>query len=320
MSRRPSPLEVFGLSPLPLRAREAVLALRGDGQTPKTHFDRTSLKLLKPRLSLPLWAGLRARGRLVPIYNLFCRAQPPLELGWSVKVTQARDFLGTQLTYDSHNGTDLAVRPGTTVVAAAPGLVLRVSNEFHRGGLKVFLDHGRGLVTTYNHLARALVRPGDRVGRGETIAISGYSGLDGVVTFPWGTPHVHFNVWLDGLYVDPFAAPGEVPLWRTGNWPTPARSDDRERAFEPTPWDEDAVERGLAACRHDGARREIAAAPAGFERAAALLFQTNYFPTRFTERPDLYPSKHTREPWLDLPFRADDYDGIWFPHGTEPPR
>ena len=57
--------------------------------------------------------------------------------------------------------------------------------------------------------ARALVRPGDRVGRGETIAISGYSGLDGVVTFPWGTPHVHFNVWLDGLYVDPFAAPGE---------------------------------------------------------------------------------------------------------------
>ena len=36
----------------------------------------------------------------------------------------ARDFLGTQLTYDSHNGTDFAIPLGTVVVAAAPGVVL----------------------------------------------------------------------------------------------------------------------------------------------------------------------------------------------------
>lgn len=318
--KRLSPLEVFGLSPLRQRAREAKLALRGDGHTPKSRYDLSSLRLLKPRLSLPLWAGRRAHGRLVPIYNLFCHDQPPPELGWSVQVTRARDFLGTQLTYDSHNGTDLAIPPGTLVVAAAPGLVVRVSSEFHRGGLKVFVDHGRGLVTTYNHLARALVRPGDRVSRRQVIAISGYSGLDGFVTFPWGTPHVHFNVWLDGEYVDPFAPAGEIPLWRTGNWPVPATDARGDDDFTPTPWDEGVVARGIAACRHEDARREIEAAPAGFERAATLLFQANYFPTRFAERPALYPEPHSRAPWLDLPFRAEDFDGIWFPHGAEPAR
>jgi hypothetical protein len=51
-----------------------------------------------------------------------------------------RDFRGGTLTYDSHNGTDFAVPPGTIVVAAAPGRVLRASSEFNRGGLKVFVD------------------------------------------------------------------------------------------------------------------------------------------------------------------------------------
>lgn len=50
------------------------------------------------------------------------------------------------------------------------------------------------------------------------------------------------------------------------------------------------------------------------------LFQRNYFPTRFTERPSLYASTTPRSPRLDLPFLAQDFDGIWFPHGTEPPR
>ena len=48
------------------------------------------------------------------------------------------------------------------------------------------------------------------------------NGIDGLTTFPFGAPHVHFNVWLDGEYVDPFAAPGETSLWRAGNWPVPS--------------------------------------------------------------------------------------------------
>jgi hypothetical protein len=63
--------EVFGLSPLRTRLREAALALRGDAHTPPSRFDHTSLRMFRPRMALPLWAGRPARGRLVPIYNLY---------------------------------------------------------------------------------------------------------------------------------------------------------------------------------------------------------------------------------------------------------
>ena len=73
------------------------------------------------------------------------------------------DFRGHELTYDSHNGTDFAVPVGTRVTAAADGEVIRVSNEFHRGGLKLFIDHGCGVVTSYNHLATVEVAAGDSI-------------------------------------------------------------------------------------------------------------------------------------------------------------
>ena len=314
--------EIFGLSPARTRLREALLAFRGDGHTPPTRFDHTSLRIFRPRMALPLWVGRAAHGRLVPLYNLVNRAERPApEEGWSVRVTTARDFLGTQLTYDSHNGTDFAIPVGTVVVAAAPGVVRRVSSEFNRGGLKVFIDHGAGLVTSSNHLARALVRSGDRVRRGQPVALSGYSGLDGLTTFPFGAPHVHFNVWLDGDYVDPFAEPGEVALWRAGNWPVPARDDDAaDEAPPPAGWDHAAVERAIESAWTPALRDELRAVADPDERAVAVLFQQNYYPTRFRERPLLYVGRHPRRPRLDLPFRAADFDGVWFPHGVEPAR
>lgn len=310
--------EVFGLSPLAVRAREALLALRGDPSTPPSRFDHTSLKIFRPRMALPLWRRRPARGRLVPIYNLFSHVRPPVEEGWSVRVTMARDFLGTQLTYDSHNGTDFAVPIGTVVVAAAPGTVLRVSNEFNRGGLKVFIDHGAGLVTTSNHLGRSFVSVGQRVRRGEPVALSAYSGLDGLTTFPFGAPHVHYNVWHNGDYVDPFALGETKPLWRNGNWPVP--NDRLDDEAPPTRWDHDAVARAVRACLHDGSRADIVTAPTPEARAMNALFHTLYYPTRFSERPRLYAEESPREGRLDLPFRPEDFDGICFPHGAEPPR
>ncbi len=313
--------EVFGLSPWKTRVREAATALRGDAHTPPSRFDLSSLRIFRPRMALPLWAGRAAHGRLIPIYNLYSYAQPPPERGWSVRVTDARDFLGSQLTYDSHNGTDFAVPIGTTVVAAAPGVVRRVSSEFNRGGLKVFIDHGEGLVTTSNHLARSLVRVGDRVRRAQPVALSGYSGIDGFTTFPFGAPHVHFNVWLDGEYVDPFAITGETALWRDGNWPTPCADPDADdRVATPSKWDRDAIARTLASCLHDETRRDIASVVDEDDRALAVVFHRNYFPTRFGERPPLTLTRTARRGRLDLPFRREDFDGIWFPHGVEPRR
>lgn len=305
--------ELFGLSPARLRLQEAWLTFRGDGATPKSRFDLSSTRILQPRLSFPLWLGRPASGRRVPIYNLFCRTQPPPELGWSLRVTQARDFRGLQATYDSHNGTDFAIPPGTVVVAAAAGRVLRVSSEFHRGGLKVFLDHGRGLLTSSNHLARALVSPGEIVRRGQPIALAGLSGIDGFLTFPFSTPHVHFNVWREGAYVDPFAKDGEVSLWRTRNDPRPWDGAGDPGSYEPTPWDPEGIERAITACIHDGSRQDIASRQDLGERAMAAHFHMAYFPTRFREHPRLHTGTWPPEPALDLPFSSADFDGVELP-------
>lgn len=310
-----SVLELFGLTPVGKRLEETIFMLRGDPYTPPSRFGVSSLKILKPKLSLQCYFGRRRVDRRVPIYNLFNRTPTPLKDGWSVKVTQVRDFRGGRNTYDSHNGTDFAVPPGTVVVSPAPGRVLRVASEFHRGGLKVFVDHGRGVVSTSNHLGRALVEPGQTVRRGEPIALSGSSGVDCVSAFPWTAPHVHFNVWLNGDYVDPFALGDEVSLWRSSNDPIPFRAEideDDSDSFTPTSWEDEAVRRAIVACVDRKLRARILAVPDPARRAMDTLFYMNYFPTRFAERLPLYPERYPRAPLLDLPFRAQDFDGIVF--------
>jgi murein DD-endopeptidase len=305
--------ETFGLFPLATRLRETAITFRGAEGVPPSRFDASSLGIFQPRLALETWLGRRRTDGRVPVYNLFNRTPTPIADGWSVRKTQAHDFRGGSLTYDSHNGTDFAVPPGTVVVAAAPGRVLRVSSEFNRGGLKVFVDHGCGLVTTSNHLGRALVREGERVRRGQPIAFSGASGLDMLLMFPWNVPHVHWNVWLDGEPVDPFAARGEVSLWRRWNDPVPDDGTMDDSGAEPTAWDDRLVEAAIAACDVASVRDELRAIPPLGVRAMAVLFQMNYYPTRFSQRVNPHGASWPRTPRLDLPFRASDFVGIVFP-------
>jgi murein DD-endopeptidase len=232
-------------------------------------------------------------------------------LGWSVKKSQVEDFRGRDLTYDSHNGTDLSIPIGTTVVTAAPGQVVRVQSEFNRGGLKIFIDHGAGLMTCCAHLGRSLVEEGQAVGRGEPIAISGYSGLDGFVTYPFGVPHVHFNTWLDGESIDPFARPGETSMWR-GGFPVPVAAGARGEAFVPSEYDEERVAGLIAGCKTPAVREHLASLSPISVRAAHAIIASNYYPTRFVDRPNPYAEAHPRSERLDMPFRADDFDRALF--------
>ena len=304
--------EVFGLTNPSQRLREAMLMLRGDPHTPASRFDTTSLKILHPRLSLSTWLGLKRKDGLIPIYNLFNHTPTPVEEGWSVRVTRVTDYRGKERTYDSHNGTDFAIPVGTIVVAPAPGRVVRVSNEFHRGGLKVVIDHGRGLITTSNHLGRALVTPGQMVTRAQPIALAGGSGVDMLAAFPWSAPHVHFNTWLNGLPIDPFACEStdEASIWRVYNDPKPYQGDLPDEEVEPTEWDEDALSAAIDACIDPALRRHLRALRGTDFRAAATIFHINYFPTRFPLKPMIYAKTFEREPRLDLPFRAEDFRGI----------
>jgi murein DD-endopeptidase MepM/ murein hydrolase activator NlpD len=94
-----------------------------------------------------------------------------------------------------HYGMDLAGKVGAPVVAANAGEVVLV-RDCWASGQSIILWHGAGLYTTYFHLSRALVRPGDRVARGQRIGAVGRSGrVSG--------PHLHWGVRVGDLYVDP---------------------------------------------------------------------------------------------------------------------
>lgn len=94
-----------------------------------------------------------------------------------------------------HEGVDLVVDVGTPVYATGDGVVSYVG---HRGryGLLVEIDHGFGYVTLYAHLSKAFVREGQKVKRGDRIGLSGATGL---VT----APHLHYEVWKDGVPQNP---------------------------------------------------------------------------------------------------------------------
>jgi murein DD-endopeptidase MepM/ murein hydrolase activator NlpD len=96
-----------------------------------------------------------------------------------------------------HPGIDIAIPSGSYVLAAGDGIVVDVAED-PIYGLHLVLDHGGGYRTLYGHASFATVQPGDRVFRGEVVALSGSTGRS-------TAPHLHFEILRDGEPVDPLA-------------------------------------------------------------------------------------------------------------------
>jgi hypothetical protein len=94
-----------------------------------------------------------------------------------------------------HYGVDISARAGNKVVATADGLVT-YSGWRNGSGYHVEIDHGYGMVTTYSHCEKLLVKNGERVRRGTPVGLVGSTG------FSIG-PHVHYEVHQNGQPVDP---------------------------------------------------------------------------------------------------------------------
>lgn len=94
-----------------------------------------------------------------------------------------------------HEGIDIGVPSGTPVAAAAAGTVI-VAGWMGGYGNLVVVDHGNGLSTAYGHNTSFAVSVGQAVAKGQTIALSGSTGNS-------SGPHVHFEVRVNGLAVDP---------------------------------------------------------------------------------------------------------------------
>lgn len=94
-----------------------------------------------------------------------------------------------------HGGIDIAVAQGTPVRASAGGRVIR-AGAMGNYGLGVVVDHGEGYTTWYGHNSKILVRVGETVQQGQTLALSGRTGLA-------TGPHVDFRIKKGDQTVDP---------------------------------------------------------------------------------------------------------------------
>lgn len=95
-----------------------------------------------------------------------------------------------------HWGQDFAAACGTRVYAADAGVVRAVGWHPWGGGNRVEIDHGNGLITTYNHLEAIAVKKGESVQVGEVIARVGTTGSSTGC-------HLHFETILNGAHTDP---------------------------------------------------------------------------------------------------------------------
>lgn len=94
-----------------------------------------------------------------------------------------------------HEGIDLADKIGTPIKAARSGIVTFAGPKGAYGNA-VFIDHGNNVCTRYGHASKVLVKEGQFINQGETIALVGSTGRS-------TGPHVHFEIRIDDNPINP---------------------------------------------------------------------------------------------------------------------
>jgi len=149
-----------------------------------------------------------------PVAPTISRATSRASSG-GISVTPLSDYSGgkfawpvpggfiSQYFHYGHPAIDIAASWGSPIDAAAAGVVTFAGWRDNGGGYQIWISHGSGLYTTYNHLSSVDVAAGTSVGRGQFI---GRIGATGNAT----GPHCHFEVWIGpiwdgGVRVNPLA-------------------------------------------------------------------------------------------------------------------
>ena len=126
--------------------------------------------------------------------QMLLKAIPSL---WPVKGYVTKEFYmtGGEKNANYHPGMDIAAKRDTPVRTSAEGVVI-TSGWDDVYGYQVIVDHGFGIYSLYGHNTRNLVKGGERVARGQTIAFVGSTGKS-------TAPHLHFEVRQNGVPVNP---------------------------------------------------------------------------------------------------------------------
>jgi murein DD-endopeptidase MepM/ murein hydrolase activator NlpD len=118
---------------------------------------------------------------------------PPVNGPMSSPFGLRRFFNGEER--NPHSGLDFAVGAGTPIKTPAAGKVILVGDYFFNGQT-VFVDHGQGLISMFCHMSKIDVKIGDELLRGGVVGKVGSTGRS-------TGPHMHWNVSLNGVRVDP---------------------------------------------------------------------------------------------------------------------
>ncbi len=162
-----------GLQPLLDEELDALKARSGQLDESLTRLDQAWAERAKMLASTP---------SIMPVAGFFSHG-----FGWRKDpFTGGREF---------HQGVDIVAPYGTPIVAPADGIVTRAHREGGYGKM-VHISHGYGMATRYGHLSEILVRPGQRVHRGDVIGRVGSTGRS-------TGPHLHYEVFKGGRRVDP---------------------------------------------------------------------------------------------------------------------
>jgi murein DD-endopeptidase MepM/ murein hydrolase activator NlpD len=154
-------------------------------------LDRLSLEIAASRAKLQALETLLLDRRLT---DAVTPAGWPADGGFvsSHFGSRADPFTG-RLAY--HEGVDIAAKLGSPIRAMADGVVSYAGEKSNYGRV-VEVTHASGLVTRYGHTLSLLVKVGDKVARGDALALVGSSGRS-------TGPHVHVEVLKDGRKVNP---------------------------------------------------------------------------------------------------------------------
>jgi len=133
--------------------------------------------------------------------NEYLEAIPAIQPVSNEKLKRIASGFGLRIhpiykTRKSHLGLDFSAPIGTEIYATGNGIVKFAGNQADGYGNKVIIDHGYGYQTLYAHCSKILIRKGQKVKRGQKIALVGNTGRS-------TGPHLHYEVIRNNVKINP---------------------------------------------------------------------------------------------------------------------
>ncbi len=173
---------------------EKINQINSDVEAARAQADKEEAEMASLRSQIAKLGSSTSSGPSVASYGSM---QWPSATSKYITSPYGTRFHPIQKRYKTHTGIDIGAASGTPVLAAESGKVIMA--QWNGGyGKCVVIDHGGGITTLYGHNSSLSVSVGQKVTKGQQIALVGSTGNS-------TGPHIHFEVLINGKHTDPMA-------------------------------------------------------------------------------------------------------------------